>query len=361
MDRAEIEVPWKLLPSLALGADMKRSFALGGDNKTLLFFSRVPLSSLEDSRDYREFIIQQMKERNFVPERIIADLHPLYFSSSLAEEFEGQIVKVQHHKAHIGAVLGEYGLSEGVIGVSMDGTGYGEDGAIWGGEFFTGNYRGLERTGHIRYFFLQGGDSSAKETWRPALSILRLFSERKAEEVAERLGPKAMLVLKAIRAGVGTVRSSSAGRLFDAASFLILGIKENTYEAEGPISLEKAASKRKEGRAYPFEVREEEGELLLDPVPAFSAMVEEEAPPEEKAFSFHLGFALGIVDMVKALSSRTGIKKVALSGGVFQNRLLLGLLLGRLREEGFEALVPRRVPSHDGGIALGQIVLGGLS
>ena len=360
MDKTEMEIPWKVLPSLALGADMKRGFALGRDNEIVLFSSRAPLSSLEDAQHYREFIIQQMKERNFVPDRVIADLHPLYFSSSMAEKFPGEIIKVQHHKAHIGAVLGEYGIMEDVIGVSMDGTGYGEDGAIWGGEFFTGSYRGLERTGHIRYFLLQGGDSSAKETWRPALGVLNLFLEHKAEEVAERLGPKAILVLKAIRAGIGTARSSSAGRLFDAASFLILGIRENTYEAEGPISLEKAANRAKGGRPYTFEIREEEGELLLDPVPAFSAMVEDEATAEEKAYSFHLGFALGIVDMVKVLSLRTGIKKVALSGGVFQNRLLLGLLLEKLRDEEFEILVPGKIPVHDGGIALGQIVLGGL-
>ncbi len=338
---------------------MKRGFALGKGSRVELFYSKEPLTCLEDAQAFKNEITAEMKRRDFSPQVVVADLHPLYFSSRLAGEFSPEPVLVQHHRAHIASALAEYSITDQVIGISMDGTGYGEDGAIWGGEFFLGSAEDLPRAGHIKYFPLQGGDAAAKETWRPALALVDALSPEKAERLAEEIGPKALMVLSAVRKGLGTVLTSSAGRLFDAAAFLILRIKENSYEAEAPIALERAASSSSPSPAYNFAVREEEDGLILDPTPAIAEILEQRATAESKAFSFHLGLAKGIIGAAKKLREKTGTDKLVFSGGVFQNKLLKGLLEEEAKEAGFFPIFHRRVPTHDGGIALGQALLGG--
>ncbi len=360
MENLTLKIPWRVKRTLALGADMKRGFALGQGNRVELFYSKAPLTCLEDAQAFKKKIVEEMERRDFRPGAVVADLHPLYFSTRLAGEFSPEPTLVQHHKAHVASALAEHGITGEVIGVSMDGTGYGEDGAIWGGEFFVGRAEELFRAGHIKYFPLQGGDAAARETWRPALALVEAISPERAERLAEGIGPRAPLVLSAIRKGLGTVLTSSAGRLFDAAAFLILGIKENSYEAEAPIALEKAASSSPPFPAYKFTVLEEEKRVVLDPSPAIAEILERRGTAEEKAFSFHLGLAKGIIEAAKKLRERTGSDKLIFSGGVFQNRLLRGLLYEESKEAGFHPLFQHKVPIHDGGIALGQVILGGM-
>ncbi len=360
MKSLSLEIPWNIKSTLALGADMKRSFALGENRQITLFYSRKPLSTVEEALDFKEEVLGEIKRRGFQPRVVVGDLHPRYLSTRTARELHPDPVLVQHHRAHIASALAEHGITEEVIGISMDGTGYGEDGGVWGGEFFVGEVEELTRVGHIEYFPLQGGDSAARETWRPALALIDLISPERAEKMAAEIGPRAKVVLAALRKGLGVVPTSSAGRLFDAAAFLILGIRENSYEAEAPMALEKAGSSCPSAPPYRFALREDGEKLLLDPLPAFEEILTRKESPERMALSFHRGLARGIAEVAFKLRERTGIKKLVFSGGVFQNNLLTGLLKEEAKNAGFEPVFHRRVPAHDGGIALGQAVLGGL-
>ena len=340
---------------LAVGAEMKRGFAVLINGEAFVAAGNEPLGDLEALEVQIREIRSLLSDLRLDPEKVAIDSHPLYLSRKIAEDFDLPVIEVQHHRAHISSLLAEAGETGKVIGISMDGTGYGDDGAIWGGEFFVGDMFELERVGHIKYFFLQGGDRAAKETWRPALAVLDRIAPEVSEKIAKQLGDRAIMVLSAIRKGLAGVFSSSAGRIFDGAAFLILGIKENSFEAEAPISLERSAEKNE--RAYKFDISVENGGILLDPAPVFLEIIEDERPPSLKAYSFHYGLAKGIIEVVRILRDRFSINKVAMSGGVFQNKLLTGILREGLKEEGFYPLFHERLPAHDGNIALGQAVI----
>ena len=356
MEVLELTLPFKSpFPVLALGAEMKRGFSVLTGSRAYLRIGKGPLNDLEALTLHKEEIDDFLEEKGITPEVVAVDAHPLYLNRKIAGDYGRKVTEVQHHRAHIASVMAENGITDKVIGISLDGTGYGDDGAIWGGEFFVGDLSSMERMGHIDYFPLQGGDKAATETWRPALGILNKKAPDLAEKIAERVGEKALLVLNAIRKDIGTVLTSSAGRLFDAAAFLILGISENTFEAEAPIKLEKAAEENI--HYYKFSIIEKDGKFLLDPFPVFREILEDKRSPGEKSFSFHYGLAIGLVEVAEKMREATGIKKVAISGGVFQNRLLTSILKDVLLNKNFEIIYHTKTPPHDGSLALGQGVL----
>ncbi len=286
---------------------------------------------------------------------VAIDKHPLYPNRSIADEFpDAEVIEIQHHRAHIAGVMAEHGLTGEVIGVAMDGTGYGDDGAVWGGEFFAGEVRDLKRVGHLRYVFLPGGDSSIRHIWKFALSILYELGED-PWRFEERFSDDYPMLLGAIKKRFAGVMTSSAGRLFDAASYLLGVCEENTFDGEAPMRLE-AAAVATDGR-YGFEVQNDGNGYVLDMLPAFRDMLQDGDDVSHRAFKFHRTLADGIVEVVRRIAADTGIKRVALSGGVFQNLTLLELVVSSLEGRGFDVLIHHEVPPNDGGLSLGMAML----
>ena len=291
---------------------------------------------------------------------------PRYNTVTVAEETGLPLEKVQHHFAHILSCMAENDVNEKVIGVSFDGTGYGTDGTIWGGEILLCDTPGFERAGSIRPFKQVGGDASSKEGWRIAVQLLRDGFGEKALSVCERLGlcDEKTFKLQSVMAdkGINAVTSTSAGRLFDAVSAM-LGIRtHSTFEGESSMCLEFAAEhfeKRTAGSCDIIGVglQSENGFETLDTTTLVSQLTQlflDGGDADELAYIFHASLADAIVRCCERLAGKTGIKTAALSGGVFQNKLLLRLVKHRLEEKGIRVLIHELVPANDGGIALGQ-------
>ncbi|MFM8322299.1 MAG: carbamoyltransferase HypF, partial [Chloroflexota bacterium] len=275
---------------------------------------------------------------------------------------------VQHHHAHIAACLADNGLplETQVIGVALDGTGYGDDGAIWGGEFLVGGYRAVRRAAHLRYVPLPGGDRAVREPWRIALSWLYAAGiewQAGLPPVAHAQGlggplPPLEVVRRQAQGGANAPLTSSMGRLFDAAA-AILGVRQQaTYEAQAAIELEAIASGREPGYYLcPLDPTPPAGPLVVDPAPLLRTMVDDlrrGAPQPVIAARFHSSIARLVCDVCDRLRQETGLTSVALSGGVWQNMFLLTLTVGLLHERGFEIYLHRQAPANDGGLALGQ-------
>ncbi|MDH4249465.1 MAG: carbamoyltransferase HypF, partial [Deltaproteobacteria bacterium] len=302
------------------------------------------------------------------PEVIVHDLHPDYFSTRHARDRFGdlEILAVQHHHAHIASCLAENGVAEPVLGVAFDGTGLGTDGHLWGGEFLQAGPREFQRLGHLSYFPLPGGAQAIREPWRVAWSLLLRRYGPEAHERAARLFSEwdaagAGILERMITQGVHTPLSCGAGRLFDAASALITGRRQSRYEGQAAIELEQAADPNVQGadEILPRETPEGvllESEALLEPV--VNGLLEGR-PRAELAARFHNTMARSIAAVCGVLSHRTGLGTVALSGGVFQNRLLLERTTSALEQANLKVLTQSRVPANDGGLSLGQAVIGG--
>jgi hydrogenase maturation protein HypF len=271
-------------------------------------------------------------------------------------------IGVQHHHAHIVSVMTEHGLYEPVIGVAFDGTGYGPDGAIWGGEFLVADCLDFKRVAHCRYLPLPGGALAIRQPWRLAAWILaELYGDQVATlpiPFVRSLPPEWPTVLKAAEKRINTPLTSSAGRLFDAASALLAIRGSIHYEGQAAVELELAAGSRA-GRLLPYAIIEGfPGQL--DFLPTFAAMTEQlqtGESPANLAASFHNTVAVAIVDMVKRIKKETALRKVALSGGVFQNLRLLLAVEEQLKAEQFTVYRHQRVPTNDGGLSLGQAVI----
>ena len=337
-------------PILAVGADLKNTLCLTAGSAAILSQHIGDLESWEAQQFFAE--ARRNLERLFrvAPQYVAHDLHPGYHSTRLAQATGLPAIAVQHHHAHIASCLAENGRRDRVIGVAWDGTGYGADGTIWGGEFLVADLAGFERKGRLRPVPLPGGDSAVRAPWRMALSHL-LSAELPATRVVH---PGSGSVEAMIRSGFGCVPTSSAGRLFDAVASLAGVCHFATYEGQAAMELEAIC----EGDAPPYPMPVIDGELLeLDPRPLLRALLDDldhEVPAGLIAARFHAALALGIYELCERLRNSTGLSTVALSGGCFQNRRLSSLTEEALVERGFEVLVHSRVPAGDGGIALGQ-------
>lgn len=356
---------------LAVGGELKNTFCVGKDE---LFYPSPYVGDLSDLRTEQalaETCGRMLELFEASPDAVACDLHPDYRSVAYAHTLDLPVYGVQHHYAHILSCMAEHdALDRTVIGVAFDGTGYGTDGTVWGGEFLIADQADFTRVGSLKPFVQMGGDAAAKEGWRIALSmLLERYDEKQAATVAQQLGlcsaQEVNMLAAARAAGVGCVVSTSAGRLFDAVSAL-LGVRRcSTFEGEAATALQYAAQSALESgmdrpehpalilrtRADGF-VGLDDGDLLLWLVEARL----DGCPAETLAYAFHEALADGILAVCEQLRAQRGISVVALSGGCFCNRLLSELTKERLERANFQVLTHRLVPANDGGIALGQAV-----
>ena len=308
------------------------------------------------------------------PEVIAYDLHPEYLSTKYAMELRDRgdqnlsFVAVQHHHAHLVSCLVDNNVDQDAIGVVFDGTGYGADGTMWGGEFLVANWREFRRVGHLEYVPMPGGAAAISRPYRMALGHLYtlLGQDVSLEDlpVLAQLGSEELAMIKRqLERGFNSPLTSSAGRLFDAVSALA-GVRGTIdYEAQAAIELEMLAPddiKKLDLELYPFSIVLEEEHRVVKLGELISAVVGEvknRVPIPLISARFHRTMAGIVAQMCQIIAVETGIKVVALSGGVFQNRLLSRLAREALREEGFQVLTHRLVPCNDGGISLGQAVI----
>lgn len=357
-------------PLLAVGAELKATFCLAQDHRAFLSQHIGDLGNLETLAAFERAVDHLSGLFRIVPERIACDLHPDYLGTrwALAQAAERglPLVRVQHHHAHVAAVMAEHGLSgdRPVLGAAFDGTGYGPDGAIWGGEILLADYDRFERLAHLRYAPLPGGDAAIRHPRRMALAHLAAAGIEwhphlppvEATPESER-----KILARQLETGFGTVPTSSMGRLFDAVASLAGLAQESRFEGEAAMALEAAAEGSEGGEPYRFALLDEEC-LRLDPSPVLAAIVRDRLrgePAGKIAARFHAAVADALVAACVHGRKKTGIATVALSGGVFQNVLLLRLAKDGLVRAGFEVLTHHKVPPNDGGLALGQAVICG--
>jgi hydrogenase maturation protein HypF len=349
---------------LACGGELKNTFCLTKGRYALLSQHIGDLENYETLLFFRETLEQMKKLFRVEPAAMAYDLHPNYLSTRFALECSGVVkIGIQHHHAHVAACMAENRLRDKVIGVAFDGTGYGSDGQIWGGEFLIADYGGFERRAHFRYVPLPGGDQAVREPWRAALSYLeQALGDPRGWPELPLLGAvparKRETVLAMIRRGINTVETSSCGRLFDAVAS-ILGLRhEINFEGQAAIDLEQAAAAGLDQR-YPFEI--EDGEpARIDMRPAIRAIVADVRtgkPAPFVAALFHNTVGEAIVEVCGRLRRAEGLQRVCLSGGTFQNVYLLRRVLAGLRARGFDVYTHAKVPPNDGGIALGQAAI----
>ena len=341
---------------LAFGGDLKNSFAVAKDEVIILSQYIGDLSSPLTQAVYRRTLAHFEQVFAVRPEVVVSDLHPGYFSSMMAEEYEKKglrHLKVQHHHAHIAAVLEEHQLNETVIGLAFDGTGYGSDGRIWGGEFLIADRKEFKRAGHFSYFPLPGGERAIRQVWRIGLALLQQTFGRDLFAGS----PQRQMVLEMIQKGINAPLCCSVGRLFDGIANL-LGLSDTvSTEAEAAMKLEELALKGEGDRSFAVDFQENDGIVIKSEglVRGVMAWLERGEKPEDIAFAFHKTIAHVSAETAAKLRDRFKLNKVALSGGVFQNRLLLNMMLTDLAKKGFEVLTSHQVPANDGCLALGQI------
>ncbi len=365
-------------PVLALGGELKNTACLLKDGQAIL---TQHLGDLEDARTAREYertldlYLELFQHR---PSVLAVDLHPDYRSTLTGRDRAArdglQLIGVQHHHAHIASVLADNGwaLDAGpVLGIALDGLGYGADGTLWGGELLVADYRGYRRAGWLKPVPMPGGARAILEPWRNLYAQIETalgweaFSRTWPQlEITERLTARPLQVLGTMMAkGLNTPLTSSAGRLFDAvAASLGLGGETIAYEGQAAIELETLASGAMGDAAagYPFAVCETGSGRVLDPAPLWPALFDDLAAgtrPEVIAARFHRGFCDALANLAGRITSAEGLDRVALSGGVFQNRLVLEGLSASLRDRGLTPLAHRQVPANDGGLSLGQAVV----
>jgi hydrogenase maturation protein HypF len=351
-------------PILACGAELKNTICLTKGNKAFLSQHIGDLENLE-TLDFFQLTIRHLKQiLQIEPEIVAYDLHPDYLSTRYALEHQGvRLIGVQHHFAHIVGCMAEHGLKEKVIGLSLDGTGYGLDGRIWGGEILVGDLSSFERKGHFAYLPMPGGAKAIKEPWRMAVSYLyQAYGERLWEQPLPFLKKldrsKVETLMQMIRQGINSPLTSSCGRLFDGVAALV-GLRE-TVAFEGQAAMELEMVQGIETTTfYPWEILKEKEIYLIQPQPIIRGVVEDvQSGSSTRLISrrFHLTLIEILSRVTGEIRSETGIEKVVLGGGVFQNRTLLTGMEERLQGEGFQVYSKALVPSNDGGIALGQAV-----
>jgi len=371
-----IHLTFKARQVLGCGAEMKNNFCLTKDNYAFVSQHIGDLENLETLEHFENTLSLYKKLFRIEPEVIAYDLHPEYLSTKYALELASQfndikLVPVQHHHAHIVSCMADNRVEAPVIGVSLDGTGYGSDGHIWGGEFLVADYKSFKRIGHLEYLPLPGGDAAIKKPYRIAVGyLLKLLGEDSiGSELAFLKQIDAVeidFIKRQIQAGLNSPLTSSMGRLFDAVSALI-GIRgEIDYEGQAAVELEMIAydDKGKAGKGYPYSIIEHDGVSIIQLKELLSAIVKDLYQGVSKATisaKFHNTVVRMVCEMCQLIAERTGINQVALSGGVFQNRLLLRKVVSSLESANFSVLTHKQVPCNDGGISLGQAVIANLS
>jgi hydrogenase maturation protein HypF len=363
-----IFLPFKAKQILACGAEDKNTFCLTRDEHAFLSQHIGDMENEETLEHFENTIELYKKLFRVEPEIIAYDMHPEYLATkyalALGAKENLKMAPVQHHHAHIVSCMVENNVKEPVIGVAFDGTGYGPGGTIWGGEFLVADYKSFKRVGHFEYVPLVGGAAAIKKPYRMALSYLyTLFGEDFSLDglPLSAVSPAELSVIKQqLKKKINSPLTSSAGRLFDAVSALVGVRGEIDYEAQAAIELEMIAADTMETKAYPFVINSEDGVGVIKLGELWSALlgnVKNKVPVSLISLKFHNTMAEITAAMCQSIAKECKIKRVALSGGVFQNRLLLKLTMAALKREGFDVLSHRLVPPNDGGISLGQAVI----
>jgi hydrogenase maturation protein HypF len=356
-------------PILALGGHLKGTFAFGLGRQAVVSHNLGDLDHYEAYRAFRQAIAHYEQLLGVVPGLIVHDLHPEYATTRYAQDRVQRTgvrhLAVQHHHAHLAGCLAEHGLDGPAIGVVFDGSGLGTDGAVWGGEFLVGGYRGFRRAAHLRYVPLPGGEQAIREPWRMAVAHLHDAGE-KLDLLVDHVGANAVaMVGRMIERRFNTPPTSSAGRLFDAVAALA-GVRQRVnYEGQAAVELEWRASAAVPDARYPFGLdtgggESAEGVLQIDTRPLIAAVacdVHNKLCPERIARRFHSTLVEIIAQVCRRLREQTRLEVVALSGGVFLNALLLAETIDRLRANGFRVYRHCQVPPSDGGLSFGQLAI----
>jgi hydrogenase maturation protein HypF len=383
-----IRLSFKTRQVLGCGAEEKNTFCLTKDNYAFLSQHIGDMENMETLEHFDNTISLYKRLFHIQPEIIAHDLHPDYLATKYAQELGEsgmKLVPVQHHHAHIASCLADNGLKSPVIGVAFDGTGMGADGNVWGGEFLVADYRNYKRVGHLEYLPLPGGAAAIKRPYRTAIGYILTLGENALNAVIASEAKQSQLgsigqvsqveievIKRQIERKINSPLCSSMGRLFDAISAL-LGIRgEIDYEGQAAVELEMAAhasviTRRVSDEAislnnesYPYRIVEEEGIKIVRLSDLLSAVIEDLHQGISKgriSVKFHETVARMINEMCHLIADETGITQVALSGGVFQNRLLLRKTASLLESSGFQVFTHKQVPCNDGGISLGQAVI----
>ncbi len=376
--RGYVPVPFRSATTerqiLATGGDLKNSFALAKDDIIIMSQHLGDLSSPAGNELFRNTIEHFKRVYDFSPDMVISDMHPSYFTTQFADELEEAGLErksVQHHHAHIAGVMEEHGLDERVIGIAYDGTGFGTDGTLWGSEFLIAGRDDFLRAGHFSYFPLPGGESAIKEVWKIGLSLLhRRFGwdipvmGRSPGSGFDRLrSGSSNIVLEIIEKKINSPLTCSIGRIFDGIS-AILGISETiSTEAEAAMLLEEAAQRGKKsftGSTFEIPFIQTEDKIIIQTeeiTEYIVSLIMKKEPVDNIAYAFHVCISDATVKTAAMLRDMYNINKVALSGGVFQNRLLLNMITKGLAGHGFEVYTHRNVPANDGCISLGQLAI----
>lgn len=341
------------------GGDLKAAFCLYQKGSAVVSQYFGDLEEHKVMEEYKSSYKDLTALLKAEPELAVCDLHPNYHSTRFTEDLRIPVLKVQHHHAHVASVMAEHELKGPVIGVAFDGTGYGTDGNIWGGEFLVCEGKDFVRAGHVSYFPIIGGDQSMKDAKKTASCCL--IHSGLADFVRDE---RKDIIKAALAHKINTVLTSSVGRLFDGAAAVLNIAGENRYEGECAGLLEKAAvtaaKNHKKAAEIAFPLMEKEGVLEVDAMAFFAEVCDrgKEADAGSLALGFHCGLANAVLGVCTRLREQYRTSTVALSGGVFQNGLLTEQVIGLLRGSGFSVYLNREVPPNDGGISLGQIYLG---
>jgi hydrogenase maturation protein HypF len=369
-----VRMPWRLPQILACGGDLKNTFCLAKGREAFLS-QHIGDMGVPDTLDFFRQGLEHLKVvLGIMPETVVCDLHPDYFSTRQARELLLPYTAVQHHHAHAVSVMAEHGIDGTVLAVIMDGAGYGPDGTVWGGELLLASRSGYRRMGRLGHLPLPGGDAAAKAPWRMGLSIL--WATFGPDGLANSVLPamlcsipeeKRRVVAQMMAMGLNSPATSSCGRLFDAVAAVIGLRSESEYEGQAAMELESLACKcsgeislKRPG--YPLAIREKKGLWVIDLHGLTEAIINDlrdKVPKKAIALRFHVWLARSIVLLLKRLSDETGIKTVVLAGGCMQNALLLQVLVDLLGCEGFFVYSGEQIPANDGGLSLGQVVIGG--
>jgi hydrogenase maturation protein HypF len=375
-----VTLPFALQPLLAAGAELKSAICIANGNRAVLSQHIGDLQNQATLDSFSHTVIHLSDILEVKPELVACDQHPDYLSTRFAEDSGIPLTRVQHHHAHLASCMAENGLDGDVIGIIFDGTGYGSDGTVWGGEFLVGGYDGCRRAGHFRPLPMPGGDAAVREPWRMAMAYLHQALGEAAftiDHPVARILPAQDrdLFARMLRRRINSPMTSSCGRLFDAVAALLNLRHTVSYDGQGAIELEALAEGKSPPAPFrPQRVLSQRGEytfniishgeepLQLDFSPMIVEILADIAAGVRSAViahRFHLSVASAATDACLQISKSSGLKRVILSGGVFQNRLLTGMIYTALSQKGLDVFTHRLVPPNDGGIALGQAAIAG--
>ena len=363
----ELWLPWRLeRPVLATGAHLKTTIALAWENRVVVSPHIADMGTARGERVFAQVAQDLQRLYGVSAAEVVCDAHPDYATTRWAERSGLPVIRVLHHHAHASAVTGEANaMDRPTLVFAWDGTGLGEDGTLWGGETFLGTPGEWRRVASLRPFRLPGGELAARVPWRCAAGVCW---EAGLSLPGAQPDP---LVQRAWRERVNAPQTSAVGRLFDAAAAIVLGVREVSHEGQAPMMLEAVAGQAASagsvtagaaGPCAPLPLRPDAAGLhRLDWEPMLTRLLAADRPPAERAAMFHATLGASVVAVALQQRARTGVDRVALTGGVFQNARLTGLAHTGLTAEGFEVLLSERLPCNDGGVSYGQIVeLGGL-